>query len=390
MPLTITTFIKVLIILAMPLSKHATRHPVLFNLTDLLHPSVNQYVTNPTVDSNWAPIPALLKTTGDLTMIFISFNALRFEQPSYDPVFRATEELGDTTRQGEAVHWWDPNYYVSVVGCVDQHAMCNPDRGGICTPLGGSSDFLNASQNAQYGFTPNQQAVVLRIANQAVFTSIFQALTGRGASALRAQETVNGLDQFPLSDTHWMVEVTSWFTTGLAHLQRGVLEYAQGPLNVGEGTYIWQPGDPFSRHMCRNQLVRSTEGTISFSLLGVGIILALGGFTVLLSFVLEPVVGLIQQKWRRGDYRRVSWTVDDKLQLQRALYQERGWGAWEDGHWGVPVCGKGETFGGQESAELVDGATEQDGRLPEEEGLMRPLQKVESQIQVTENRVVSR
>lgn len=338
------------------------------------------------MNSNWKPIPPLLKTNGDVSLVFISFNAIRFDEPCYDPVFRATTELSSVTHQGEAIKWYDTDYIVSVIGCVDQHSICNPNRGGLCTPLGGASDFLNFSTDVHYGFSPKQQGAVARIANQAPYTEVQASIMGRGASALRAQDTVEQLDQAPLSDTHWMDEVTGWFTTGLAHLQRGVLEYAKGPTNVGAGTYIWQPADPVSQAMCRNQLVRSTEGTISFSLLGVVVILVAGGSLVLLSFVLEPVVGWVQRRWKKGEYRRVSWMLDDKLQLQRALYQERGWGTWEEGSLesSVPVCGKGEKFGGRAGGGIVGGA-EGKGGVPEEVGLMGPLRKAETHVQVRED-----
>ncbi|KAL9619643.1 MAG: hypothetical protein Q9160_005749 [Pyrenula sp. 1 TL-2023] len=368
-----------------------------------------QYNANTNVKGSWDPIPPLRKTDGDISIIFIAFNSIRFVQPTYDPVFHATTPGGNITSEGETTSWWNADYWNSVIGCVDQHSICNPNRsppgspdgsGGdgdgdgdsdsdsLCTPLSGSSSLINASTNARYGFTPRQIGAITRIANQALYTNTYIALAGRGDSALRAQETVNSLDQAPLSDTHWTDEITSWFTTGLAHLQRGVLEYAAGPSNVDVGTYIWAPEDPVSRAMCRNQLVRSTLGTVSFSVLGVAVILAVGGFIVLLSFVLESVVGWAQKRWKRGQWRREGWRRDEALQVQRALFEQKGWGRWGEGaeEMAVPVCEGGERFGGLGGEEGGEGlGMGRRGGQPEEVGLMgEGLAKRESRVEVRE------
>jgi hypothetical protein len=59
----------------------------------------------------------------------------------------------------------------------------------------------------------------------------------------------------------------------------------------------------------------------SFSLLGVGVILFVGGLIILVSFCLETVVGWVQRRSGRGEARRTQWENDDKLKL---LARERG------------------------------------------------------------------
>lgn len=127
--------------------------------------------------------------------------------------------------------------------------------------------------------------------------------------------------------------------------------------------------------MCRNQLVRSTGGTVSFSVLGVAVILGVGGFIVLLSFVLEALVGWAQGRWwkRRQLWRREAWRRDEALQVQRALFEQMGWGRWVEGaeEMAVPVCEAGERFGGASGGDI--GREKVGGRgtgAPEEVGLM--------------------
>ena len=217
-----------------------------------------------------------------------------------------------------------------------------------------------------------------RIVTQLDFTSIYSAISGRGASALRAQETVQNLDQAPLPNNQWQIEVSNWFNTGLALLQQGILEYAQGPQNVLQGTYIWKPTDIVSKAMCYSQKVRSTSGTISFSVVGVAIILAVGGAIIFTSFILESLVAFIQRKWKKGEYARLNWILDDKLQLQRMVFEEVGMGTWHLDK-SVPVTNKGEKFGGWEGVDVdhprlsrkgTAKTEEWNASAPEGEGLM--------------------
>lgn len=142
-----------------------------------------------------------------------------------------------------------------------------------------------------------------------------------------------------------MIEVESWFATGLARLQQSVVQYAAGPPNVVEGAYISKPTDPISQMMCDNQRVRSTNNAINFSTLGIVIILVIGGLLITTSLILDTLVGFIQRKWNMHDYQRVQWALDEKLQLQRLAYEEAGMGTWSGGTSVVPVIKFGETFG---------------------------------------------
>ncbi|KAL9114976.1 MAG: hypothetical protein Q9227_001219 [Pyrenula ochraceoflavens] len=328
---------------------------------------------NSTPGESWTPLPAMNKSRADITLLFLSMNGIRFSRPSDDPVFSAHLEGGSiTTTDGEKVSWYDPDHYVSVCNPIQKPSSSSSsdsdeEEDMLCTPLVGSTDFLHYATDATYSFTPLQQGAIDRISAIAQFTNIYSAVNMRGASALRAQETLNDLDQAPLPNNQWTVEVTNWFTTGLARLQRGVLEYATGPLNVGEGSYVWQPGNKVHRKMCRNQIVKAgAEGTISFGVLGVAIILAVGGGIILISLILEPIVGFIQMRRNHGGlggggfgsgvmgkgmYKRLNWILDDKFQLQRMVFEEAGMGEWDGALSSVPVSRKGERFGGWEGVD---------------------------------------
>lgn len=176
-------------------------------------------------------------------------------------------------------------------------------------------------------------------------TELSKGIFGRGPAALRAQESVSGIASGPLPNNQWMIEVESWFATGLARLQQAVVQYATGPPNVVEGAYISKPTDPISKTMCDNQRVRTTNNAMNFSTLGIVIILVVGGLLISTSLVLDTVVGSVQRKWKMRDYQRVQWALHEKLQLQRLAYEEAGMGTWSGGTSFVPVTKFGETFG---------------------------------------------
>jgi hypothetical protein len=158
-----------------------------------------------------------------------------------------------------------------------------------------------------------------RIFLLAPFTSIYETVYPRKDAALRAQETVTDLQQAPLPNDQWVIEVSNWFNNGLARLQRGIVEYATGPTNVIPGLTVYVPNDAVSKAMCYSQKIADPQGTISFSMLGVAIILTVGGFIIATSLVLDTVVGWLQSRFKNGEYARLNWILDDKLQLQRLV-----------------------------------------------------------------------
>lgn len=236
--------------------------------------------------------------------------------------------------------------YVTVLGCVDQHQFCNPNALGqdrACTKL---------ASGAEVGFaTPNLRANQVQLLTAGRLGIRLFSLTtngavfGRGSSALRASETVTNTQQGPLPNNQWQIESSSWFATSLAKLQRITVEYATGPDFLPEGFSVLQMNDSISQNMCRNQKVRDTGANTSFSVLGVALIIALGGLTILTNMILEPIVGWFQRRHKTNDHRRLQWILDEKLQLQRVAYEEAGIGQWQGLMDSVPVTARGEAFG---------------------------------------------
>jgi hypothetical protein len=158
-----------------------------------------------------------------------------------------------------------------------------------------------------------------RIFLLAPFASIYETVYPRKDAALRAQETVTDLQQAPLPNDQWVVEVSNRFNNGLARLQRGIVELCHRSHERHSSLTVYVLNDVVSKAMCYSQKITDPQGTISFSVLGVAIILTVGGFIIATSLVLDTVVGWLQSRFKKGEYARLNWILDDKLQLQRLV-----------------------------------------------------------------------
>lgn len=269
--------------------------------------------------------------------MFLAGNAVWYTEPIYDPWFRAT-----TKEQ-----WPDPNEnryssddHVRPLACTDQYQYCNPHTSS-CTPLTGR--FLVSDSMDILRLSPLQEAIFLDINYAMFFQSTFDAVYSRGAAALRASETLQGsaLTHVGMASDQWIIEVNHWFALGLARLQQLMVDYATGPAYLQEGGKLVKG----NKSLCRRQKVRSTSGYLSFSILGVTIILALGALLMLIALCVDTVVGFGMRKLGFKDHKRRQWAQDEKMQLLRLAYQGVGQGHWSGETEAVPVTSRDQPLG---------------------------------------------
>lgn len=142
----------------------------------------------------------------------------------------------------------------------------------------------------------------------------------------------------------YICQVEYWFTTGLTKVQKGFVEYAKGPTNVLENTFISKPFDEPSHQLCNSQKIKAPPGSgaISFSTLGVALILAIGGLLILCHTILEYVTANVVAT---RNHKLIRWGIDDKLQLQRLAFEGAGMGTWKASMGSVPTTNSHELFG---------------------------------------------
>jgi len=281
------------------------------------------------------PIPALNTTNADLSLLFIAANSIAYQQPVDDPVFAAHIHFNDTLA-GTYVDFYDADAYVSVVGCSEQYRACNPIN-NVCTARLGFIQLQEALVNNKDGLELNyvQNATITRIESALQLSSVYYATYGRGGSALRATEVLQQTSSGALPNNQWQIEVSSWFDTSLARIQQKVQEYAIGPAFVPSGSYVQPPNPTLAidapwLDFCVSQIVNDSSDTMSFSVLGLALLFVLGGIIILTSLTIDTIVGYIQYKTGKGLHARMEWLTNDKLQLQRLLFQEMKLGNWSD------------------------------------------------------------
>ncbi|KAJ9663207.1 hypothetical protein H2198_000968 [Neophaeococcomyces mojaviensis] len=303
----------------------------------------------------WDPIPALRTETGDLSMLFIAPNSMSFVEPCDDPIFAAhkEQEMSNTFNGGKYFNYF-LDRIVSPLACVDRHQSCNPISHN-CTPLVGYQRLLNEPLDLNAKQLASAERVVLNL----VFVAIAETVSGRNQNALRAQENASDTTQLPLPTNQWETEVSSWFEDGMSRLQHLVQEYATGPSVLDQGSWLMHPWDPtsatawnaadavrapFRKAQCYNQMIKDTAGTLSFSVLALAMIVAVGGFIIVMSLILEPLVKFLRRFFRYGEHKSMAWVLDETLQLQRMLFQSLELGSWQGSTKAVPTTAQNEKF----------------------------------------------
>lgn len=293
------------------------------------------------------PIPALNRSDGDITLILLAANSIVYEKPVTDPFFAASTLKPVILDDGTNLTYYAPYSLVSGIACMDQHQFCNPTN-RKCTDLTSSTALgINNDQFRQLGFKRAQYATAQHIN---VFTgplTTYSSVGIRGPNALRASETIhNDFFQIGLPNTQWMTEVSSWFAISMAKLQQKTLQYATGPPSIPEGYNFIGPRSWEEKRICDNQIIRSTSGTTSFSVLGVIIILVVGSILIVTSLLQDMVVPLIRgMRGKKNQYKTLQYVVDGTWQLQRLAYEEAGQGHWSGGADAVPVTRKDDKIG---------------------------------------------
>ena len=114
-------------------------------------------------------------------------NDVAYEVPSNDPWMPAHTEMEDSLGP-----FWVRDYYVNLMGCIEQYQMCNPNKGNdpsACTKLSASSQVLveMALNGENMGLNLYQFSIAGRIMENAAAMNMYSVVSSRGASALNGQ-----------------------------------------------------------------------------------------------------------------------------------------------------------------------------------------------------------
>lgn len=263
----------------------------------------------------WTPIPELVRTDADVTIMFLAQGLVPYATPVWDPWFMATRPFSLPNNNIGNLTLYREDSPIRVLGCADQFQLCTRAH-TKCTPLTGSDTLSDAISALQLNNVQKDISLLLYVA--IVLQPTYYNVNFRGSNAFRASDTLSaqGSYQVGLPDNQWTIEIANWFAVSMAKLQQQVVEFATGPLYTNNDLEFI-PGPP---NACGRQKIHSTAGYISFSVIGILIILSIGGILIFTSLILDPVTGYFRKAFDWKDYKRLQWALDEQLELQRLAY----------------------------------------------------------------------
>ena len=270
--------------------------------------------------------------------MFVASNAVVYNEPVYDPLFRATRKEESPTEF--LPYFYFSDVYVRALACADQFQYCNPSN-KACTPLAGAYTASDKTQWERLGINSIQRSTFDTLVYALQMQHTYFNVNGQGGATLRVSDTVRVTDMRQdekLPANQWMIELEDWFAASLARLQQSVLSYATGPSQLYEGMYVRRG----NQELCGRQKFCRSSGYISFSVLGVSVILILGSFLVVLSLFIDTLVGSAMVKLGWKEHKRIHWAFDGDLQLLRFAFEGVDQGSWTGDMDAVPVTRNGD------------------------------------------------
>ncbi|KAH7354272.1 hypothetical protein B0T11DRAFT_126143 [Plectosphaerella cucumerina] len=337
-------------------------------------------------DSHWVPIKELQANRSDVTLMFIAHNSIMHLEQNNDPIFGAHYENYD---RGDQLYMTDRP--VSPIACIDRYSICNPNsKEKKCTPPQASNTLGTEAELKVLGLNSAQRATAMRLAVLSQSQSFYDLIFTRVSRFLQIQYGLNLL-HYRVPDDQWKREMGALFSDALSYFQHQIMRYPIGPPPIGNISVVklWLPEPGVSAQeaiiddpivlglgrMCHNQKVRMTDGTINFSILGLGIMIGIGSILIALSFFMEPAVSFIQKRTGIGAVKASHWERDNYLQTMRMLYEANGAGDWEGPASRFPRTKSGQTFeyrfGSREEYRTLTQYSEED---------VRPMMGVRSDI----------
>lgn len=225
----------------------------------------------------------------------------------------------------------------SVLGCTERWKWCNQAESDHtrCTDFSSRVKYDPQHSAVQgLGLNARQLKVFERMMDAVVMSDLNMLVQAVGAAGLNASNTVLTKPD-PLPSDQWIWEVGNWFSTSMAAVQLNTIQYVMGDKHEKHTLEAQLTLTPEEKWMCSNQIVIRSDFQ-SFSLFGMCSILIIGGLMIILGLSVEPL--LTQKSLLVKHSRRLAWVSQGVLQLQRLVFESRGFRAkWQGVLGNTPV-----------------------------------------------------
>ncbi|OTB01373.1 hypothetical protein M426DRAFT_41238, partial [Hypoxylon sp. CI-4A] len=302
------------------------------------------YEGKPHSSGQFAPIPELLRSDGDVMVIFLSGNGVHFIQSLDDDWYRATTPEGSvslTSVDGKRP-LYRPNEAASPMGCVQQNQWCTSSdpKNRKCGPLASRNDAVYGAASL-FNVTMDEldsQRPQASGSNETRFLwqsaiwgnnpiAIEPVLSFLGAKSLLSQVHFYESVQFTIPTNQWQLDVSHWWNMALASAQAEYVQTVQGIVSPALDSLRRSPVNKEEQKLCDSQKMRSASHS-SFSLLGLCITFGIGGIIVVISYIIEPIMELLYRRRRYKQYAHLEWISNTNLQLQRLAHENLESGNW--------------------------------------------------------------
>ncbi|KAI0515427.1 hypothetical protein F5B22DRAFT_189947 [Xylaria bambusicola] len=311
----------------------------------------------PAGGSRLQPIPELLRSDGDIIVIFLVGNGVVLFEPTDDEWYRATETdgtLGNPDVPGSAPAY-RPNEPASPMGCVEQWQWCNLalPEGEDCGPLSSIANALNGAAPF-FNLTIQDLEAERPISSTAVGTRLLwpmQTLLSispdietlfaiLGPRALASSDRFLSGIQWPISKNQWQEDVTYWFSVMLSQFQSAFVETASSNTDPQLDHLRLKPRNEEEEKMCHRQKIRTTSYT-SFNVFGLYFTYITGAVIAAISYSLESIFQCLHRRRKYHQYAHLEWVTNEQLQLHRLAHEPNGDSTWHGCAEEVPTTDPG-------------------------------------------------
>lgn len=213
--------------------------------------------------------PEYFPRNGDLHLVFLSGNGVRFQAPVDDLWYRATIPTKPFETSGVPgplpdLHAYRPDEPASPMACFQQYQFCAGAE-SRCGPL---SSWADAQVGASeiFGFKiededapPDNHSASRFYWFVGMLTysapDLTMLLTQLGANSLASMRSLYGSLMGPLSSDQWQVDVMQWWAMYLAGVQGAVVSTSAGPVDTSVEHLRIEPYNQWIHdHVCTGQV----------------------------------------------------------------------------------------------------------------------------------------
>ncbi|KAK8086641.1 hypothetical protein PG994_001615 [Apiospora phragmitis] len=262
-------------------------------------------------ESDFKPDPDLIRRDGDVSLAFLSGNGVYLFSRTDDDWYKATVNtatLSSASNPDQALY--RPEEAASPLGCVQQFQYCRDPTKGQCGSL---------LIWTYFNLMP-------------IATSLKGVIDTLGPTSLAPQTFLQQGMLSRIQENQWQLDVERWWQIVLAGFQATFVNTAQGSGLFG----TVKPENEHDWEFCRNQKIRSAEHA-SFSILGLALTYSAGAIIIIISFIIAPILGLLQKYDRYNKYAYLEWEGDTAIQLHRVAQDELGHGHWSRCDETIPI-----------------------------------------------------